>query len=349
MSTRRLSIWIDLENSPHVLFFEPVIDELRRRGHAVVVTARRFCNTVPLARARGISAHAIGRGHDTGRSRAIKRCFHVVRSLQLWRFARAQRFDVAASHGSRTQASAAAKLGIPAWAAMDYEHTYLRDLGGVRCFMVPDIMPVEAFDRAGIPRAVIRRYDGIKEDVYLHGFRPAVDLRRLLRVAEEDLLVVFRPSSENANYGTDSHHAVERHLLRRLAGQERVRMIVLPRTPHQRRRLRAFETGDGKLQISAAALDGPSLIHASDLVVSGGGTMVREAAVLGVPAVSCFTGPLGAVDQFLARQERIRLIRRVEDADRVGTLVRNLTPAPRSNGAPLQQVVEAICTTASLG
>ena len=101
--------------------------------------------------------------------------------------------------------------------------------------------------------------------------------------------------------------------------------------------------------MAAGALDGPSLIHASDLVVSGGGTMAREAAVLGVPAVSCFTGPLGVVDQFLAREERIRLIRRIEDADRVGTLVRNLTPTPRANGAPLQQVVDAICTTAGLG
>ena len=55
------------------------------------------------------------------------------------------------------------------------------------------------------------------------------------------------------------------------------------------------------LQIAQDILDGPSLIHESDLVVSGGGTMVREAAVLGVPAVSCFEGRLGAVDQYLAQ------------------------------------------------
>ena len=247
MNSRRLSIWIDLENSPHVLFFEPVIDELRRRGHDVVVTARRFCNTLPLARARGIPAHAIGRGHDTGRTSAIKRCFHVVRSLQLWRFARTRRFDVAANHGSRTQASAAAKLGLPAWAAMDYEYAHLQHLRGVRCFMVPDIMPAEAFDRSGIPRAVIQRYAGIKEDVYLHGFRPALDLRRILRVAEEDLLVVFRPSSENAHYGTDAGHAVERHLLQRLAAQERVRVVML--APNRAPAAAVARVRDGRWQV----------------------------------------------------------------------------------------------------
>lgn len=347
VSARPPRVWIDLENSPHVLFFEPVIGELRRRGHEVVVTARRFCNTLPLARARGIAVQAIGRGHDTGRSKRLKRCFHVVRSLQLWRFARTQRFDVAASHVSRTQASAAARLGIPTWAAADYEHAFLGDMCSVRCLMVPGVIPVEAFDRTGIPRAVIRPYDGLKEDVYLNGFRPAVDARRLLGVARDEVLVLFRPSSDNAHYGSDATRAVEHRLLQRLVRQDRIRIVVLPRTARQRRRWRALD-GDGKLQILAAALDGPSAIHAADLVVSGGGTMAREAAVLGVPAISCFTGPLGAVDQFLARQDKIRLVRAVDDAERIEPVVRHYRSPSRANGGPLREVVDAICTTVGL-
>ena len=348
MNSRRLRIWVDLENSPHVLFFEPVIDELRRRGHEVVVTARRFCNTLPLALARGLPARAIGRGHDTGRNKTLKRCFHMVRAVQLWGFARAQRFDVAASHVSRTQASAAARLGIPTWAAVDYEHTYLCDMRAVRCLMVPDVIPLEAFDRAGIPRAVIQPYDGLKEDVYLNGFRPAVDVRRVLGVAEDEVLVIFRPSSDNAHYGTDASRVVEHSLLQRLVQQERIRIVVLPRTARQRRRWRALDTADGKLQTLVGALDGPSAIHAADLVVSGGGTMAREAAVLGVPAISCFTGPLGAVDQFLARQHRIRLVRVVADAERVEPVVRHQRTPTTANGGPLRQVVDAICTTAAM-
>jgi hypothetical protein len=344
-----LKIWVDLENSPHVLFFEPVVGELRRRGHEVVVTARRFCNTLPLAHARGTAVHAIGRGYDRGRSHAIKRCHHVVRSLQLWRFARARRFDVAASHASRTQASAAALLGIPAWTAVDYEHADLHHLGGVRCFMIPGVMPADAFDRAGIPRAVIRRYDGLKEDVYLSGFRPVIDVRRMLRVADDEALVVFRPCSDNAHYGSNGNRALERQVLQRLIPQERVRIIALPRTARQARRLRAFENGNGKLRVHAVALDGPSAVHAADLVVSGGGTMAREAAVLGVPAISHFTGPLGAVDEFLAGQERIRLIRTRADLDRVGAVVRRPPAQPRANGGPLREVVDAICATAGAG
>jgi predicted glycosyltransferase len=343
---RRLRVWIDLENSPHVRFFEPVIEELQRRGHHVVVTGRRFCNTLPLARARGLPVRAIGRGHDTGRNNSIKRCLHYIRSLQLWRFARDQRFDVAANHVSRTQATAAARLGIPVWAATDYEHVFLWDLRAARCFMTPGVMPVGAFDRAGIPRGVIRRYDGLKEDVYLHGFRPAADVRRMLRIGEEEVLVVFRPSSDSAHYDTDAGRVVEGHVLRRLRSQRRVRIVVLPRTAHQRRRWHALENGDGTLQVHGGPLDGPSLICASDLVVTGGGTMAREAAVLGVPAISCFTGPLGAVDEFLAREARVRLIRTVEEAEQIGPVHRHRTAAARSNATPLRQVVDAICDTA---
>ena len=346
LTTRRLKVWIDLENSPHVLFFGPVIDQLRQRGHDVVVTARRFCDTLALAHARGLAVRAIGSGHDTGRNQTIKRLLHVVRCTQLARFARAHRFDVAASHASRTQASTAARLGIFSWAAVDYEHSYLWDLRTVRCLMVPGIIPVGAFDRNGIPRAVIQTYDGLKEDVYLHGFQPRTDSRCLLNVSDDEILIVHRPSSDNANYGEDASRVLEHRLLRRLAQQEGVRIIVLPRTAHQRRKWRMLERGNRKLHVHDGPLDGPSLILSADLVVSGGGTMAREAAVLGVPAIVCGTHPLGAVDEFLIRHGQIAPIRTVAEVDRVGPVQRAPRRPPRVNGAPLQQVVDAICATA---
>ena len=346
MAKDRLRIWIDLENTPHVLFFEPVIAALRRRGHEVVVSARRFSGTLALARVRGMPVHVIGTGHDSGRSQAMKRSLYHLRCWQLTRFARAQRFDVAASHVSRAQATAARTLGIPVWASIDYEHAYLGDLRTVRCFMIPDVVPIEALEPSGIPRPVIHQYSGLKEDVYLSGFRPVADVRRTLRIDDDDRLVVFRPSAEHAHYGNDEGRVVDRQVLRHLVSQEGVRIVVLPRTPRQRREWRVLANGKGHIRISPGALHGPSLIQAADLVVSGGGTMVREAAVLGVPAISCFTGPLGAVDAFLAREQRIRLIRRAEDVAQVGAVGRNRRVQPRSNGTPLRQIVDAICGAA---
>jgi len=89
-----MRIWIDLANTPHVLFFEPVIRELERRGHAITLTARRFANTLPLAMARGLQPRVIGDGHDASRSEVLKRERHLRRTAELVEFAR-NRFDCA--------------------------------------------------------------------------------------------------------------------------------------------------------------------------------------------------------------------------------------------------------------
>src|SRR5436190_708347 len=97
-----MRIWVDVANTPHVLFFEAVIPELERRGHVVTVTARRFANTLALARARGLRAQAIGAGHDSSRDEHAKQLAHRERTAELMAFAR-HRFDLAVSHVSYTQ------------------------------------------------------------------------------------------------------------------------------------------------------------------------------------------------------------------------------------------------------
>jgi predicted glycosyltransferase len=69
-------------------------------------------------------------------------------------------------------------------------------------------------------------------------------------------------------------------------------------------------------------LDGLNLIWNSDLVVSGGGTMNREAAALGVPVYSIFRGNVGAVDQHLSEKGRLVLIQSVADVSAKIHLVR---------------------------
>ena len=68
-----------------------------------------------------------------------------------------------------------------------------------------------------------------------------------------------------------------------------------------------------KIQIPDHVVDGLNLIWYSDLVISGGGTMNREAAALGVPVYSIFRGKIGAVDRYLSENGRLTLIESVDD------------------------------------
>jgi hypothetical protein len=63
------------------------------------------------------------------------------------------------------------------------------------------------------------------------------------------------------------------------------------------------------------AVDAQSLVAFADLVVSAGGTMNREAVALGTPVWTTFEGRLGAVDERLIAEGRLRRLTRAEDVE----------------------------------
>ena len=89
-------------------------------------------------------------------------------------------------------------------------------------------------------------------------------------------------------------------MLDRLAGSD-AQTVVLPRTRAQREEL----AGRGFV-VPQHAVDAQSLVAYADLVISAGGTMNREAVALGTPVFTTFEGKLGAVDEALLREGRLR-------------------------------------------
>jgi predicted glycosyltransferase len=215
--------------------------------------------------------------------------------------------------------------------------------------MTPSVIPPAALEAVGVPARVVRHYEGLKEHVYLAGFRPTPDIRERLGVAAAERLVVVRPIADHAVYTDDSGDDIQRRLLERLAAEPGVRVLLLPRTENQRRVFTPLARRWPAIRVCHDVVDGPSLTCASDLVVCGGGTMLREAAVLGVPAVSIFPGRLGAIDRWLASEGRVTLVRSVEDAARIRVERRPPHVPGESRGAALAQIVQGICDAANGG
>jgi predicted glycosyltransferase len=92
-------------------------------------------------------------------------------------------------------------------------------------------------------------------------------------------------------------------VLDRLRGEQ---TVVLPRTPEQRAELGGFT-------VPERAIDAQSLVAYADLVISAGGTMNREAVALGAPVWTTFEGRMGAVDEALIADGRLRRLTRAED------------------------------------
>ena len=151
----------------------------------------------------------------------------------------------------------------------------------------------------------VRSYAGLKEDVYAAGFRPDPSILAELGVGPEELLVTIRPPATEAHYHNPEAEALYVEVVELLGAADGVRMVILPRTAGAQREfvLRTWPRWceERRIILPETALDGLNLVWHSDLVVSGGGTMNREAAALGVPVYSIFRGKLGAVDRYLAR------------------------------------------------
>jgi predicted glycosyltransferase len=293
-------VWVDLTNSPHVLVLRPLIAAMRADGHHVEVTARAFAQTLELCERFGIDHTAIGR-HRGGRL-AGKAAGLVSRSASLARWARGRAFDVAIGHGSNDVSVAARLLRVPSATAFDYEWAAAQhhvNCRLARAVVVPDVIPPERLERYGA-RGKIRSYPGLKEEYYLADFEPDAAVLDQLGLVRERPLVVVRTPPEVSLYHR-FENPLFRRVLERLAGGD-AQTVVLPRTAAQRDEVGRL----GSFVVPERAVDAQSLVAFADLVISAGGTMNREAVALGTPVFTTFEGKLGAVDEALLREGRLR-------------------------------------------
>jgi hypothetical protein len=307
----RIKIWIDLDNTPHVPFFIPIICELERRGHQVVLTARDAFQVCELADEKGIKYAKIG--HHYGKN-PTKKVFGLLwRSMQLLPFCIRQRPDLALSHGSRSQTLLFNLLRLPTIDINDYEHSRTIPLAQPRWLITPKAV---AGNWPKFFENRIRYYHGIKEDVYVPEFKPDSSLIEELGLRHDETVITIRPPANEAHYRSPESDVLFFELMSRIGRTPGVRAVLLPRNHELELALRTDHPEwfkEGKTVVPPRVVDGLNLIWHSDLVVSGGGTMNREAAALGVPVYSIFRGKAGAVDLKLEQEGRLTMIRSAEE------------------------------------
>jgi uncharacterized protein len=299
-----MRIWIDLTAPAHPVVFRPLITRLRARGHELLVTARDYAQTIDLCRLHGIEPTVVGR--HGGASMAYKAAGLASRSARLYRRVRRFAPSLAVAHGSNDLALVARTLGVPACNTFDYEWATLQHNIGCRLarrVLVPEAISLERLRRYGVTAERLRHYAGIKEEYYLADFAPDRGLLGRLDVDEQRTVVVVRPPPDVSLYHRRANPLYVQ-VLQHIGHDPSVHAVVIPRTQEQRRALRAMALPS--VIVPEGAIDGQSLIALADLVISAGGTMNREAVALGTPVYTTYGGRLGAVDEALIRDGRLR-------------------------------------------
>ena len=302
-----MRIWIDLSNSPHPLLFAPIARRLEELGHEVGITARDNAQTVELTLERWPDATIIGGQSPQSRARKAQVMAQRVRDLGRW--ARGFHADVALSHNSYGQIVAARALGLRVVTAMDYEG---QPANHVAFRLAHIILMPEALRDSGVHKqgASDRRtcfYPGFKEEIYLGNFEPDPDVLDSLGIARDGgPLVVARTPPSRAAYHQFGNPLFGQ-AIQALGGDANARIVVLVRHPEQREAIQVL--GVPNLVLPDHAVDSRSLMYQADLVVGAGGTMTREAALLGIPTYSVFAGDRPAVDVALESQGRMRRLK----------------------------------------
>src|ERR1700733_1188354 len=350
---RPMKIWIDLENSPHVPFFPPILRLLAAQGHSILLTGRDAYQVRELVEFHGLPCQIIGRHY--GKNKIAKVGGILFRCCQMLPLVLNERPDLSVSHGSRTSVLLSRALGIPSVGIFDYEFTSSSSLMSPNWKIVPSALRPE--DLKG-PAEHLHHYPGIKEDVYVPFFEPDSSIRRELGLQPDDLVVTIRPPATEAHYHNRESEPILDEVMRLVGADARTRTILVPRNARQADYCREHwpeQFASGKAMIPAKVVDGLNLIWQSDLVISGGGTMNREAAALGVPVYSIFRGKTGAVDRELVRENRLIMIENVEQVRSKISLTRRShnsspdrreRPALKSIVANILRIMEQECHTA---
>ena len=324
-------IWIDLGNSPHVPFFLALAREFERRGHLILWTARDYAQTVPLAEKANLPIKIFGT--HGGKSLLQKTWKFTERVGRLLNWVRGEKIDLVVSHNSHEPLAVARLLGIKSVNLMDYEHHPLNNFSFRMAtrVIVPESFPDEFVKKFGASKKTFK-FTGIKEDVYLADFMPDLkfqDELKSLGISPENILVVVRPHAPEALYHRQFANEILDHLLDKFAANPKVKIVLLPRKDYQGAEFKKRHS-QPNIIIPEKVLDGANLLFSSDLVVSGGGTMNREATALGVPVITIFSGKPASIDEMLIAQGRMSKIETVEDLDKIKLVKKTSTNLQRA-------------------
>ena len=310
-------VWSDIENEPQVQYLLPVVEACRRRGAQVRVTARDYGSTFELLTARGVAFDRVGAAYGASKSSKVTGLVARTRALRSLMRSGA-RPDVLIS-ASRAAALAARSLGIPSLVISDYEHanlTVFRWTGST--ILHPDVIDSSAYIAAGFKRERVRPFKGLKEDLTFAGIEldavtpaPLDGSPRAGRVR-----VLVRPPAEESHYYREASRALYLAALRQLAAQPQAVIVLAPRYARQRDDLAGLEPKNPPIVLERP-IPFVCLLASVDLVLCSGGTMLREAAYLGVPAYSLFASELGAVDRHLASIGRAVLLASPDEFARI--------------------------------
>ena len=294
-----MKIWIDFTNSPHVNFFADMVRDLRSE-HELLLTCRSLANTIELLDLLSVPYQVIGKHY--GQNKLKKTLGFIVRIWQLYGFLKNKGIDVAISHSSFYSPVVAWLLGIRSIYLNDNEHAAGNRISFIFAdqIMVPEFLDIKKVQRQWAKEAKIIKYPGVKEGIYLWHYGLKNSINAGIEAREKKKVVFIRPEPWTAQYYRGARNFIDDLLIDL---KDKFRIVVLPRGEAQENYYRQEKfTG---ITVPERSISLADIMKNCDLFIGAGGTMTREAAVLGIPTISIYQDELLDVDKYLISNGRM--------------------------------------------
>ena len=323
-----MKVWIEVLTPKQALFFEPLYRALKREGHETLITTRVYREaeqTLKLKKLRFLVVGSHGGGTAFGKLIAsAERITKLASLIQKWKP------SVAVSFSSVEASRVAFGLGIPHVAANDSPHSWMvaRLTIPLTTFLCcPWIIGRSVWEEFGGPIRKVILYRALDPAAWLKRHHPNNNVLRQLNLKKDQPIVVFRTEEAFASYlmgkANDKEPVVAPiidELLRR--GLE-CQVVVSTRYGMQAPVIR--ERFGEKVTVVDRIVDATSLLSYSSAFVGSGGTMTVEAALLGIPSISCFPGPKPLYIQYL---ERLGLVETIKSPREIAAKVHRMLTDP---------------------
>lgn len=306
-----MRIWFDISNSPHVLMFKDLINDLKLQGHDVVITSRPLANTIELLNQNNITHTPIGIHY--GKNIFMKFLGYPIRVFYLWRFLRNRQIDLAVSQSSFHSPFVSFLLGISSIYTNDNEHA----LGNIPAFMfanrifVPESFAFSNFGLLDLVQNKVKRYPGIKEGIYLWRKSDTLLQKKKQSSIQRKKLFV-RPEPATAQYYKGGANFLDEFINQ---AKSIYSITILPRNQEQILHYTSDEFRG--IQVAKTPLSFDEIAKDCSLFIGAGGSMTREMAMVGVPTISVYQDELLEVDKLLINSGQMlhKQVIKIEDVD----------------------------------
>ena len=311
-----MKIWFDILTPKQLLFFEPIIQRLKK-NHTVLCTSRKYNQVTDLAKIRKQKLVIIGK--YGGVKKHDKLDASLSRSKLLVRKISKFLPDITLSSCSPEAARVSYGLGIPHICFSDSPHATAvmkLSLPYANKLLIPWIIPKSDFKNMGIKPKNIIQYKTIdaaqitKQKVFLSC---GTDIN-----SREWRTILIRTPEEEAAYSSKQSDIVGiiKKIKKDFLG---CHITVLTRYEKQAELLKKkfSKSAQSKFQIVSKVVDGKKLLLDSDVFVGSGGTMTAESALLGVPTISYNAIPNRIEDYLVSKKIVTRCMTPNKVAERI--------------------------------